>query len=411
MARPDVMHVARAAFGSERVRLGLATSAVSALAGLLVSLAVARLESIDVVGEFAIAGASYALAAGAVRAGFAETVLVVDSEGGQASRDARRASTVAVVGAAVLIGVGTALSSWYIATAGLALHGLCVYEYIKTMNIARFSARSAFKMEILWFAAAGPIATAAVLGLVAPLIAYATWALAGCVVGYGFAIKHKYKFIPSVRGPGISWRLSGTYVADYLIGSGSSQLSVNVLSATAGTGVAGALRAAGTLLGPAALVLGPARALMIKQLSSLPQSVSTWRRAASMAVVLLVPVLPILIVVAYLPSSVASSILGESWQYAAPVAPWLALEMAFSATSAVAFAGHKSLLIARETVSVRSLLAVARIGGIVTGGIQGGAQGAAIAMAAVSALGCVIWWVAYVRGLRKASRSKENTHG
>lgn len=411
MARPDVVKTAGMAFGSRRVRFGLTTSAFSSLGGFAVGIAVARNEPIGVVGEFAIAGASYALASGAVRAGFAETALVLDHSEADVQRGARRVSTVGLAAAVLLAAVGLAMSSAYILVAAVALHGLCVYEYIKTMSLARFRAQTALRMEALWFLVSVPVAGAAVLGWTSPVVAYAVWALAGALIGYGSALMGRFRTLPTVRGEGVSWRLSGTYVADFFIGSGSSQIAVNVLSATAGTGVAGALRAGGTLFGPVGLVLGPARALMIRRFAVLPRGSGAWQRGASMAAVLIVPLLPLLLFVGFFPDALGRAVLGESWEYAAPVLPWLALEAVFSVASAVAFAGHKSLLIARQTLAVRTVLAIARVGGLVVGGILGREVGAAIAMAAVSGLGCVVWWAAYVHGLKNSPSVEKVSRG
>lgn len=409
MARPEVTQLARAAVRSRRVQLSLLTNVLSSLGNFSVSIAVARQETIADVGLFAVATATYALAVGAVRAGFAETALALDLGAGPLRTGARSVSGVAAVVGLVVAAVGLVSGNPYLAVMGAALHGLCLYEYVKASSLARLSPAHALAMEAAWFAVTVPVAVAAIAGAVEPLVAFAAWTGGGAVVGYVTCLLVGFRILPSVRATSVPWRTSAPYVADFLVGSGSAQVAVNVLSATAGTAVAGSLRSATTLFGPAGLVLTSARTLIIRHLGRGRGRGGgrSWRPAAMVALVLTVPMTPVLVTIAVLPDAVGEAVLGANWSYAAPLMPLLSVEMFFSTLAAVAYAGHKALLVGRQTIAVRSVLAVARIGGVVVGGVTAGAFGAAVAMAAVSALGCVLWWVAYVRGVRTGAAVTE----
>lgn len=409
MGRPPVADVARAAVRSARVQLSLVTNALSSLGNFSVSIAVARQEEIAAVGLFAVAMASYALVSGAVRGGIAETALAMELDEHRIRAAAGPAAALSIVSGALMVGVGLVWGNGYLVAAGVGLNGLCLYEYVKAMSLAQFRPVHAVVMEIAWFVVTVPFAVAAMVGSLDPFVAFLVWVGAGAAIGYVAAVPGRYRLLPALRAPDLPWRTTGPFIGDYLVGSGSSQVAVNVLTATAGPAVAGSLRSATTLFGPVGLVLMSARTLIVRYLSLGRGARTSWHAAAAVALVMTVPMLPLFLVIAFLPDVIGEAVLGRSWTHAQPLLPVLALEVLFSTLAAVAFAGHKTLMIGRQTVTIRCVLAVVRVGGIVYGGVVAGALGAAVAMAGVSALGCLVWWAAYVRGSRRTIDDRGET--
>ncbi len=389
---------------SGRVYVGVTTNALSSIGNFAVSVALARTLGIAELGEFAIAFAVYAFCAGLIRAAVCEPSLAMRPTRATLYSGSSRASLTALVSAvfATLIGIGLSLP--YLAVLGLTIHGLSIYDYSKTMNLAVFDRRIPLIQEVVWFGASVAVGGLVLLGWITGLQGFAVWAGAGALVGYVAALRQRLDLRPRWNLAKAETHNALAFGGDYVIGSGASQIAFNLVGVVAGLAAVGSLRAGGTPLGPVSIVIGSARTLAIPYLTrglSQGRVAANSRTLASTAIIMAGSV-PILAFLAFLPPVLGEMLLGDNWLHAQPVLPFLALESAFISLATVPFAGFRALLAGKSTVIIRSVLAVIRVVSVVLAAMAGGALAAAVALSLASGLGALVWWAGYLVQLRKA---------
>lgn len=381
---------------SGRVYTGVGVNALSSVCNFAVSLAIARATSIDEFGQFAIAFALYALATGLIRAGIAEPLLATEPRMTDLRHGAHRVALTSLLMALPMAIAGFLLQSPYLVVLAISLHGLCLFDYSKSMNLAVFERRIALWQEFAWLVVSALAAAFTLAGLLDTMWTFAVWCAAGASVGYISATVQKLRLSPIWGRSKVGTRVSAAFAFDFFVGSGSAQVGYNIVGALAGLQVVGSLRAAATLLGPVGIVVGSARTLAIPYLSRhhAVQKTSNSGVLAGTVVIACVAV-PTLAFVSFLPDPIGELVLGSNWAYAAPVLPYLALEMLFTALTTMPFAGFRAMLAGRESLIIRGSLAVLRIGAVTFAAVVGGALAAAIAFAVVAAIGSAVWWAGY----------------
>lgn len=391
---------------SRRVYLGVITNALSSLGNFAVSLALVRVLGLSELGEFAIAFAVYAFCTGLVRAAVCEPLLAMSPGSTALISGANRASLAGLASTVLLIVIGIALSTPYLAVLGLAVHGLVIFDYSKTMNLAMFNRRVPLLQETAWFLASIVAGGLMLGGWIGGVQGFAVWAGAGAVIGYVSGLFQSLDMRPRWNLPATETGNAVAFGGDYVVGSGSSQVAFNLVGVAAGLQAVGTLRAGATLLGPVSIVIGSARTLAIPYLTrGIAQGGrAVWSRSLASTAIIAVVSLPLLAFIAFLPPVLGGLLLGENWVHAEPVLPFLALEMAFITLTTVPFAGFRALLAGRVTVTVRSFLAIVRVTVVVLAAATGGVLFAAVALAAASALGTLVWWVGYLVQIRRAVR-------
>lgn len=392
--------------GSGRVYVGLATNALSSLGNFAVSIALARTLPLGELGEFAVAFALYAFFTGFVRSAVSEPLLAVDATRGELRLFARRASLLALVAGSGAFVAGLMLSMPYIATVGVFLHGLVIFDYAKTMNLAAFTRSTALYQEAAWFVG-GLVAGILVLAdVVSGLVGFMIWAASGALIGYVSALIQRLQLHPTWNRGRVTTGKAAAFGGDFVIGSGSSQISFNLVGATAGLAVLGAVRAGGTLLGPIGLVVGSARTLAIPFLTRRIQNGHAAARSGAFAATSVIALVatPLLAIIAFLPDPVGTLVLGDNWKHASSLMPFLALEMLFISLTTVPFSGLRALLAGRASIILRSLLAAVRVVVVPIAAALGGATVAAIALAAVAGVSTVVWWAGYLYQLKRTLR-------
>ncbi len=384
---------------SWRARTALLTNVLSSIGNLVLAIAIARSSSTNDLGKFAVAFSVYTLAVGLAQALVAESLLARRACRPQQHAGARRALLIGAVGGALLVAMALWGRSTFFFTLGLCLPGLVLYDYVKAMSLATGEARVALTQESVWTAVVLTFSGLTFTGYVTGIGVFIAWSLVGCVAGCASAHRIGFSLKPGWPQTEDNTSTSVSFGVDYLAGAGSAQLTTAILASVAGTVTVGALRAAGTLLGPITLLLGTARGLLIPYLARVRDAPPQARlRAALTATCLLItPIVPIAGGLIFLPDFLGYQIAGISWQFAAPLIPALALEVILAAVSAVAFAGHRIEAASRRTLIVRLCIAPARITAIAISGVVAGALGASIAMAATAAVGALVWWWSYTR--------------
>ncbi|WP_267784990.1 hypothetical protein [Paenarthrobacter ureafaciens] len=388
---------------SSRVYVGVCASAVSSLGTFAISISIARTVDIRELGTFAIAFSTYAFFIGLNRALVCEPMLTMNVSNKHLRRFARRGSLTGGASSLVTIASGLALSMDYLTIVGLTLHGLTIYDYMKTINLAALNKRPALLQETSWFITSIAIGLLIISGNVSAIAGFAIWAGSGAAIGYLIAFHHSLQLNPRWDKTEVHSRTAFAFGGDYVIGVGSAQITYNLTGVVAGLPVIGALRAGSTLLGPIGLIINSSRSLAIPFLA---RSLRAGRgKAQSDAVAGTIAigtfVVPFFLVVVFLPNEIGEFFLGTNWPHAQPLLPFLALETAVTALTTIPFAGLRAMLAGRTTIVLRTAIAVVRVLVVVLAAKQAGALGAAISLAIVSIMGAIVWWTGYLLQLKK----------
>ncbi|MER7416144.1 hypothetical protein ABT346_05045 [Micromonospora peucetia] len=405
------------AFGRAAIRgrapWAVTAGALSSVGNLLLSLTVARTESIDGLGRFALAFSLYVLATGLSRATVVEAVLA-DPDPASVPAAAERTVTLGLGCAVLILAGGFATGSAYLVVTAVALPGLMLHDHVKTVGLGLGMPRPACLREALWTASSGVGVLLGLLGVIGPVAVFAVWAGTGALLGWAAAATYRYRITPGWRLDRAESRAAASFGMQFLFTTGSAQLAVAALGASAGMAVVGAVSLGRTALGPATLLVGTASSLIIPYLAGTRAAPGPVRlRAAVRACVLLSgAVLPPAVLVLLLPAGLGAAVFGSNWRHAAPLMPLLALEVLLSGLALVGFAGHRVHGAGFRALLLGGVLGVIRVPVVVAGGLLLGAAGAAVALLLMALLSAVVWGISYaalVRGTRPVGRHRIGT--
>lgn len=390
---------------SQRVRLATLTAVLSSLGGFALSVTLAHRLDLSAFGDFALAMSASALVVGVAHAGLAEPLLSVDDVSASLPQCMRRASLIGLGAAASMLALAMLFDSPFLLWSAISVHGLVLYDLTKTVNMAVGRPARAAGQEATFLAIGGTVSIVTFMGVIPPVAGFAAWNIVGALIGYGSSVIAGSLPLPGWPSSRVRTSTSLAFGCDYLVGSGSSQLLPVALGALGQISVVGALRAAGTIMGPVTMLLGMSRTLLIPHLAQSKESSPGLNRALQVSGVMTVLALPPLVFLAVLPDSVGLFVLGQNWASAQPLLPFLALEALFIVVAAAPFAGHRAHLAAGRSLTIRAILSSARVSIIIVAAMTMGATAAAASMALVAFVGCIAWWISYARVLR---RSVEN---
>lgn len=398
----------RRLLGARRAWLAILTNGMSSLGNLALFIAVARSTDLSELGRFSVAFALYAVSAGVVRAAVAESVLTHAEWRSQTREASSRVVALSSAAALPITVAGALLGSSYLILVGLLLPGLVLFDHLKTIDLAVGSGRRALLRETVWTVTQVGALVATGLSEVSAVLVFALWAIVGAVIGLGQAHRSRLPLRPRWQLGRSDSRTAAFFGADYLAGSGVAQATPPILAVAAGTEVVGALRGAGTLIGPVGLIASSARSLLIPFIlrSSVQPPAMQRRIALGASATLVAVVAPIGLAIAMLPDHIGELALGPNWAYAAPLLAPLAVELCFAVAATVPFAGHRVARAGRRTLVIRAGAAPVRIAGVLGGAELGGAYGAAVALAILAALTCAVWWASYLTLISEKRRSE-----
>jgi O-antigen/teichoic acid export membrane protein len=369
----------------------LAVSALASFSGFVVAVAVARTSTTADTGRYGIAAAAVFLVTASARSAVTDPLIADAHRHPSHTRRLGRASLVGLLGAVVLLGVGTAVASEYLVIAALAVHGLTIRECVRAVLVATGSARTAVVLEAAWAAASASALAGTFSGVWGGTVAFTIWALSGALLGYVAAARTRSDLVPVWSRTPVPGRRSVAFASDTLVGSGVVQLVTWIATAIGGLAIAAALRGAGTLAGPVTVGLSAARAVLIpralRHLGSSRGVRGLVRDTALMSGL----ALPALVFLAFLPDAVGGSLLGATWLLVGPVLPLTATELWFQLVASVPEAAHRALGRGRRIVVVRSGSAVVRLPVVIAAAPHG--IGAVVSAAAlVTLLSATAWW-------------------
>ncbi|WP_432050513.1 hypothetical protein [Verrucosispora sp. NA02020] len=384
-----------------RTLVALSVNGLSSVGNLMVSVSVARGESLSRLGQFALAFSIYVLVIGLVRTAVTEAVLAAWTGPArhEITRGARRAGAVAVLAGLLTAATGVVVGADYLTVTGLALPGLVVYDYVKAISIGVGGTRVALAQEGVWLGCTALAVGAAVVASVPPFMIFVCWAFSGAVIGVVVALRLRYDVVPGWGLDRRGTRVAASFAAQFLVTTGSAQLALSALAATAGVAVVGALGAARTVFGPVTLLMTTLSSLIVPYLAQTrPETGRARLRVAGSVVALTVGVmLPLVLMVCLLPDDIGRAVLGDNWHAARPLLPLLSVEALLAPIALVAFAGHRVAHAGGRALAIGVVLGPLRIATIVAGGVLFGAGGAAGALAVLALVSAVCWWSSYLR--------------
>lgn len=387
---------------ARRAGSALVANGLVSVASMVLAVAVARTTGLLEFGQFALAMLVYTLCAGVIRAAVIDTALARYAVEGTVVRSAQRASLLALSVGVVALVPALVLDNRYLLVLAGCIHGLTLLDLHRVTEAAVGDVRSSVVLSVAWSVPCVALGVLSFQVAVDPVAVFAVWAGGGAAVGYARALRRPRLMLPLwPRGPEET-RAAWTFALDYAVGSGGSTLSTLALGGAVGTGTVGAIRGAGTLLGPANLLSTTLRSLLIPHLvgAGLRGASSELRAARRVAVLAACGVSPLLAALAFLPDAVGEQLLGATWTTAQPVVVPLAVESLFALVSSIPAAGHRAALAGRRALLLRMATGIPRPVVVVLSGLWAGALGAAWAMAAIACVNALVWWASYVGMLR-----------
>lgn len=406
-----------------RAGWGLADQAFSSLTNFAVGILVARTVTPADFGVFSLAFAGYGLALNVSRALTTQPLMVRHS--GPATL-AWRAAVAAASGTALLVGIGTGVVALVVAALtggpvrdaflvlGLLLPGLLLQDSWRFSFFSAGKGGHACANDFAWAAVQLPamalITTSGNSSLVLGMIAWGGAAGIAAVIGLVQA-----RVLPDPRQAAGWWRthrdLSTRYIVDVVTGIGGAQVSLYAVTAIAGLAAVGTLRAGELLLGPLNVLFQGV------QLAALPEGVRLLRESTAalrrLSVLLSSVVASAALVwglfIWLLPRDIGVALLGASWDPAHSVVLLLAVGLAASATQMGASVGLRALAAARRSMNTNLAVTALGISSESLGAAVKGAQGAAAAYAAGSAVGAAVWWRQYLVALEHRRSGPDGT--
>jgi O-antigen/teichoic acid export membrane protein len=384
---------------------GVLDQGVFSLVNLGLNIAVAATSSSETFGALGLVLALYLLETGLVYGGIVEPYSVsAPAEGGDATRHAVAASVVLglVLGAVHLVAavVASGMLAAFLLAYALATPGLLVQSSARGLLVAGGKTRLAFRSNLVWAVVQVGLSIAALAAgsSVGVFVAWAAggWASAACCLWCLRARPRVVGWRSWFRG---RTKVAASWAGDYLAQHGLSQVMVFTLGAVAGLTAVSSYRGALQLTGPATVVVGGLRQVILPGAArraragdgSLERAITG--AAVAFPAVTLVLVAPFLL----LPSDAGAAMLGESWDGARAVLPWiLVMRMANTAVTALSV-GLRATHDYRATLVLRVAGGVSMLVGATVAGAWWGAMGASVALAIVAVILVPLWRVAFVR--------------
>lgn len=330
--------------------------------------------------------------------------VLVDSPSGYATRSgAQRALAVGFVAATVTLIGGIGVGSTYLLLLGLTLPGLVLHDYFKVLILAGDSPHVAVAQEAAWTSLTVVGILVGVLFSGSPLLMFAVWAASGALVGCCTAVVRRCRLLPAWGLPRGENRLTMAFGVQFLVTSGSAQLALAAMAATAGAGVVGALGAARLVIGPVALLVSAGALLAIPYLArrqALPPR-ERIRYSLMIAIIFCGSIAPIAVLCNFLSDSWGIALLGTNWESARPLVPLLAIESLLTVMSLIAFAGHRVERAGSRTLVIGFLIGIVRVLALSATGHTFGARGAAYVLVLLASLSVIVWWTSYVLLVRR----------
>lgn len=412
----------RTRFGASVLDQGLAS-----VSNLLMSVAIASQVPLNEFGAFGLVFALFILVQGSARAFVGEALLIRNEvmDGRIQRSEARAVASCAVIigltGSAVSI-VASIPATGVLSQALLAL--AVVFPFLIWQDLSRYISFSAARpkgalyADTLWCGA--QVLTYTILfyedvSTVVPYILF--WGLSSVV-----SVIYQIYSVGSIPGVGLAkiWvkrhkDLSPRFLGEYLTLAAVQQGTVFIVGAIAGLSAVGGLRSAQVLLGPVNVISLGAAVVILPAVARIARygDIRHLRRYAlivslSLSSITLVYSLSLMLV----PDKVGRALLSDSWGSGQQIAPLLALSVLLNNISYGATSAIRGMERAKQSLRMRLVTGPVSIGAVTTGAILDGAVGAALGLAAASAIQVLLWWTLFMYLSKKeAERIDDNESG
>lgn len=393
-----------------RPLLSIATNGLSSCIGLLIAVSIAHSYGLVGLGEYALTFALYSVALGVAGAVGAISVLSLLPDDDMLRIFSQRVSAVGITCSVPVFITGLVLDFSYFVALGVALHGMLLHDYSKKVktSIRRGAPSMVIELCILMLVAVVAL-WGTNMGLPGEAVFWA-WCAATMVSGYSQSLSGRLQLRPRWTTGFDSPRSAAVFGGENLAGAGAGHLLVASLSALHGLPLVGALRGAGTVLGPANLITTSAQSLIIPLLARARKNSTRgelrnvlWVSSAVTAGVG-VMAFPLLA----MPDELGVVVLGSVWSEAQSVLLALCVECVATAASVVAISGHRVYGRARVLMGTSVALIPVRIICSLGGAFLAGAQGAALGMALSACIGAALYWFSYLRLINSRVRLPGN---
>lgn len=382
--------------GSRRLIFAVGGNGMVSLASLALSITVARASSVPVFAAFSLAMVAYLFGSGLIRSALTDSALSRPADRDTFDRSFRRASLVALAGAAVVVVWGLVTANTFLVVLGVAFHGLIVFDFLRTFDSAAGAAGRAMVATTAWSVLTIAAAVLSIAGHLDAGVVFVVWAASGALAGYVLMAVARTPVLPGWSRHRADTRVSGLFALDYAVGSGGALFTTGLLGLVSDGRVLGAVRGAGTLLGPLNLIATTVRSLLLPFLSRRDDVQGRQIRAALRVALLQVAVLaPFLVALQFLPDAWGEQLLGDTWQLASLALLPLSLEAVFALIGAVANSGHRVAFAGGRSLALRLAVGIPRPFVVLACAQVWGIPGATWSMAAISALNAVVWWASY----------------
>lgn len=386
---------------SRRVAFAITGNGLISVSSLALSISIARSSSVITFGAFSFAMVAYLFSTGLIGAAFTNSALSRPEDNEILMRSFRRASLVSlIIGAFLLVG-GLWASNLFLVTLGCCIHGLLLLSFSRIFDSAAGSPRRSVVLTTGWSFLSLSISILSFFSPIDPIKIFLIWALTGSVCGYLSALLSRKSFLPHWQSHSADTRTSIIFTADYLLGSGGSQLTNALIGLLGDTKMLGGIRAAGTLLGPVNMLSTTARSLMLPYLArGRKDPKQQFRSAIALVIVQTAITAPILLILQFIPDNIGTALLGATWPLATLAILPMSIDSLFSVVTTPAIAAHRVALAGKRTLFLRILTGVPRPFIVLFCAYTWGISGAAWAMAGMSFISAVLWWISYAK-LRK----------
>jgi O-antigen/teichoic acid export membrane protein len=389
-----------------RVSWGVSDQALSSLTNFLLGIVVARSASATAFGAFGLGYSIFIFAVGVSRSLTSDPLLVRHSG---ADLEPWRSATSAATGLGLVLGLIGGVASLSVgliiggptgvmfAALGVALPGLLLQDGWRFGFVANGRSHLAFANDLMFLLLMIP-AFAMLIGTsnasVGKLVL--AWGGAATVAAVIASISER---IPPGVGSTASWLrregdLAYRYVAEFIAGNGSFQLTLFIVVVLAGLEAVGSLRAGFILFGPVLVIFASALLILVPEGVRILQRGKSLLRRSTLVVAAGLALISVLwgAAIALLPEDLGEALLGSSWSGARALVLPLTVMFAASGAETAFIVGLRSLAAARQSLLARLIEAALTVIGGTIGAALAGTKGAAWGLAVAYCVEVAVWW-------------------
>lgn len=382
-----------------RVVKALVSNGLFSVMSLLLSVLIARFGGSEDLGMFGVAYAAYLLIQLIVRDAGTNTLSAALPSARKIRQVAGRISLMGIAFAVPVLVVGLIFNYPYMVALGLTLHGICLYDYSKTLSLSLGDGKMAILQDSILFIIFLLASALTFLELIDPVGLMWVWAGCGAAIGYLVSFVQLFRLTPHWSGDPVELRTSLGFGLQSLIGSGSIQILTFLLAGVGGPLLVGSMRGASTIVGPANLITTSLQPLLITYFArSAPRvgavSMRAVVRSSAGIVSAHVSLVAGLVFIGY---NFGGVILGAAWEDSAPLLTVVALDSVFVALGCAPQAAHRTLWCAGRFAGINTVTVFTRIPLVLLGAVFWGAFGAVSVSLFVGILNACAWWLSLLQ--------------